>query len=69
MTTRTLEIALEDPGGREYPNCYAAIPPNGKVCPHTGLTPRASRSCGPGGSASLFSSFLIMGQEFGEILG
>jgi hypothetical protein len=37
MTTRTLEIALEDQGGREYPNCYAAIPPNGKVCPHTGL--------------------------------
>jgi len=37
MTTRTLEIALEDPLGREYPNCYAAIPPNGKVCPHTGL--------------------------------
>jgi hypothetical protein len=37
MTTKTLEIALEDPGGLEYPNCYAAIPPNGKVCPHTGL--------------------------------
>lgn len=37
MTTKTLEIALEDPGGFEYPNCYAAIPPNGKVCPHTGL--------------------------------
>ena len=37
MTTKTLEIALEDPGGPEYPNCYAAIPPNGKVCPHTGL--------------------------------
>ena len=37
MTTKTLEIALDDPGGREYPNCYAAIPPNGKVCPHTGL--------------------------------
>ena len=25
MTTKTLEIALEDPGGREYPNCYAAM--------------------------------------------
>ena len=37
MTTKTLEIALEDPGGPEYPNHYAAIPPNGKVCPHTGL--------------------------------
>jgi hypothetical protein len=37
MATKTLEIALEDPGGPEYPNCYAAIPPNGKVCPHTGL--------------------------------
>ena len=21
----------------EYPNLYTAIPPNGKVCPHTGL--------------------------------
>lgn len=20
-----------------YPNCYTAIPPNGKTCPHTGL--------------------------------
>ena len=37
MTTKTLEIALEDKSDGEYPNCYAPIPPNGKLCPHTGL--------------------------------
>ena len=37
MTTKTLEIVLDDRKNSEYPNCYAPIPPNGKVCPHTGL--------------------------------
>ncbi len=37
MKTRTFEIAVEEPDIAEYPNCYAAIPPNGKVCGHTGL--------------------------------
>ena len=37
MKTRTCEIAVEETENSEYPNCYAAIPPNGKVCSHTGL--------------------------------
>ena len=37
MKTQTLEIAVAEPKDPEYPNCYAPIPPNGKVCPHTGL--------------------------------
>ena len=37
VTTKTLEIALEDKSDGGYPNCYAPIPPNGKLCPHTGL--------------------------------
>jgi hypothetical protein len=37
MKTKTVEVVLEEPQNRGYPNCYAAIPTNGKVCPHTGL--------------------------------
>jgi hypothetical protein len=37
MKTKTLEVAVDKPQDDEYPNCYAAIPPNGKVCSHTGL--------------------------------
>jgi hypothetical protein len=37
MTTKTIEIAVDDVQNGDYPNCYAAIPPNGKVCGHTGL--------------------------------
>jgi len=37
MKTKTLEIAVDEPENPDYPNCYAAIPPNGKVCSHTGL--------------------------------
>jgi hypothetical protein len=37
MKTKTLEIAVDEPQNIDYPNCYAAIPPNGKVCGHTGL--------------------------------
>ena len=38
MRTKTIEIASDEPSTEsEYPNCYAAIPPNGKVCSWTGL--------------------------------
>jgi hypothetical protein len=37
MKTKTLEIAVDELQNADYPNCYAAIPPNGKVCSHTGL--------------------------------
>lgn len=28
---------MDEAESPEYPNCYTAIPPNGKVCSHTGL--------------------------------
>jgi hypothetical protein len=37
MKTKNVEVVVEEEATRDYPNCYAAIPPNGKVCPHTGL--------------------------------
>jgi hypothetical protein len=37
MKTKSVEIIVDDDQRRDYPNCYAAIPANGKVCPHTGL--------------------------------
>ncbi len=37
MNTKTLEIAIDEPQNGDYPNCYASIPSNGKVCSHTGL--------------------------------
>jgi len=37
MKTRSVEVVVDESQNRRYPNCYAAIPRNGAVCPHTGL--------------------------------
>lgn len=37
MKTKSIEIALEANPDSDHPNCYAAIPPNGKVCSFTGM--------------------------------
>lgn len=37
MKTKSVDVIVDDNEKKEYPNCYAAIPGNGKVCPHTGL--------------------------------
>lgn len=37
MRTHNVEVIVEETAKPTYPNCYAAIPSNGKVCPHTGL--------------------------------
>ena len=38
MKTKTFEIAVEEQAmPTEFPNCYSAVPPNGKTCAFTGL--------------------------------
>jgi hypothetical protein len=37
MKTKNVQVVVDEVEKQEYPNCYAAIPVNGKVCPHTGL--------------------------------
>ena len=37
MKTKTIEIASDESTTPGYVNCYAAIPPNGKVCSFTGM--------------------------------
>ena len=39
MSQVLIEIPEPQPSAthQDYPNTYTAIPPNGKVCPHTGL--------------------------------
>lgn len=34
---KTIEVELEEDQNLDYPNCYAPIPPNKSMCPHTGL--------------------------------
>ncbi len=38
MKTKSLEMVIEEESSNsEFQNCYAAIPPNGKICPFSGL--------------------------------
>jgi hypothetical protein len=37
MKTKNVEVIVEQDKSSDYPNAYAAIPTNGKVCQYTGL--------------------------------
>lgn len=56
METVKLDLSKEDESGtNEYPNRYAHIPPNRKVCPFTGLKHgHLYKLLGPGGRARDF---------------